>query len=107
MADGRSISPCTRTLRPPFRTRTRSRTIPGNSCSDYLWSHHEEGAQMSSEKTLEERVSDLEENIHALNQSLTEAAAAIKALLSAQQAKSVDLQSTLDDVLNRICPFPP
>jgi prefoldin subunit 5 len=62
---------------------------------------------MSVEKSLEERVSDLEGNIYALNQSLTETATAIKALLVAQQAKGADLQGTIDDLLMRVCPFPP
>lgn len=58
-------------------------------------------------ETLEERVAYLEENIRALNKATTDTASAIKALLSANQAKSNELSATLDAVLGDVCPFPP
>ncbi len=57
--------------------------------------------------TLEERVAYLEENIRALNKATTDTAAAVKALLAANQTGSAALSTALDAVLEDICPFPP
>jgi len=62
---------------------------------------------MSEQQSLEERVAYLELNIRALNEATCDTANAIKALLSANQAKSTELSATLDAVLVDVCPFPP
>lgn len=62
---------------------------------------------MSEPKSLEDRVEYLEENIRALNEATTEIAKALKALLTANQAKSDELSVVLDNAMNGVCPFPP
>ncbi|MEK6278820.1 MAG: hypothetical protein AABN95_00540 [Acidobacteriota bacterium] len=56
---------------------------------------------------LEKRVAYLEENIRALNEATTQTAKAVKQLLKANQAASGELSSTMEGVLQRVCPFPP
>jgi len=69
--------------------------------------YHEEGAEKMTNPTLEERVAYLEENVRALNKATTDTAAAMQALLDANQTRSAALSTTLDAVLEDICPFPP
>ncbi len=69
--------------------------------------YHEEGAQKMTETTLEERVAYLEQNIRALNKATTDTAEAVQALLEDTQTRSAALSTTLDAVLEDVCPFPP